>query len=88
MHVQDTPLPAGQGTVGHGPAKPEPKPARRATVAYTVAEVAELLGKHPNTIYGWVRSGVLPAERFGRSIFIPRSALAALAPLTGEVSGR
>ena len=83
MRVQDTPLPAGRGRAGHDPAgepgqAPAPKAAR---VAYTVAEVAELLGKHPNTVYEWVKTGTLRAERIGRSIFIPRSALA---PLTGE----
>jgi excisionase family DNA binding protein len=55
---------------------------KRATtdrrIAFTVAEVAMLLGKHTNTVYGWVRQGVLPSTRLGASIYIPRSALAPL----------
>jgi excisionase family DNA binding protein len=43
-----------------------------------VAEVAALLGKHSNTVYGWVRSGVLPSERIGNTIYIPKWALARL----------
>ena len=41
-------------------------------------EVAALLGKHSNTVYGWVRSGALPSERIGNSIYIPKWALARL----------
>jgi excisionase family DNA binding protein len=43
-----------------------------------VAEVAALLGKHSNTVYGWVRSGALPSERIGNTIYIPKWALARL----------
>jgi excisionase family DNA binding protein len=50
----------------------------RDRIAYTVAEVAGLLGKHPNTVYGWVRTGVLPSERLGGTIYIPKWALARL----------
>jgi excisionase family DNA binding protein len=53
-------------------------------IAYTVAEVAALLHKHPNTIYEWVRKGSLPSERVGGTIFIPKWALARLTtPATG-----
>jgi CRISPR type I-E-associated protein CasB/Cse2 len=56
MHTQGTAVPSGQGTAGFGS-------ARADRIAYTVAEVAALLGKHSNTVYGWVRSGALPSER-------------------------
>jgi excisionase family DNA binding protein len=47
-------------------------------IAYTVAEVAKLLGKHINTIYEWVQRGALPSERIGGTIYIPKWALARL----------
>jgi len=37
-----------------------------------------LLGKHPNTIYGWVEKGELPHQRIGNTIYIPKWALAGL----------
>jgi excisionase family DNA binding protein len=53
-------------------------------IVYTVAEVAALLHKHPNTVYEWVRKGSLPSERVGGTIFIPVWALARLTtPATG-----
>jgi excisionase family DNA binding protein len=56
----------------------------RDRIAYTVAEVATLLRKHPNTVYEWVRKGSLPSERVGGTIFIPTWALARLTtPVTG-----
>ena len=61
------------GTAGFGA-------ARADRIAYTVAEVAALLGKHRNTVYGWVRSGALPSERIGNTIYIPKWALARLRP--------
>jgi excisionase family DNA binding protein len=79
MHAQGTALPARQGTAGQGPAGD----SRR--IAYTVAEVAKLLGKHVNTIYGWVGSGALPSQRIGGTIYIPKWALASLvAPDAGD----
>jgi excisionase family DNA binding protein len=72
MPAQPTALPAGQGITGHGPA---PESGR---IAYTVAEIATLLGKHVNTIYGWVRTGALPSERIGNTIYIPKWALGRL----------
>jgi excisionase family DNA binding protein len=71
MHDKGTALPAGQGTPARGP-------ARRSQVAYSVAEFAELLGKHPNTVYEWIRKGQVPFERIGNSYFIPEHALGCL----------
>jgi len=72
MHAQGTAVPAGQGTAGQNPVEE----SRR--IAYTVAEVAKLLGKHVNTIYVWVGSGALPSQRIGGTIYIPKWALASL----------
>jgi excisionase family DNA binding protein len=71
MHTQGTAVPAEQGTARFSS-------GRADRIAYTVAEVAALLGKHINTIYGWVRSGALPSERIGNTIYIPKWALARL----------
>ena len=71
MHAQGSAVPSGQGTAGFGSASVD-------RIAYTVAEVAALLGKHVNTVYGWVRSGALPSERIGNTIYIPKWALARL----------
>ena len=71
MHTQGTALSAGQGASTHDPSQVD-------RIAYTVAEVAALLGKHSNTVYGWVRSGALPSERIGNTIYIPKLALARL----------
>jgi excisionase family DNA binding protein len=71
MHAQGTALPAEQGVSKRDHAKEGP-------IAYTVAKVARLLGKHPNTIYGWVEKGVLPHQRIGGTIYIPKYALAGL----------
>jgi excisionase family DNA binding protein len=79
MHAQGTALPTEQGTV-----RPAPVGESRR-IAYTVAEVATLLGKHINTIYLWVQQGALPSERIGGTIYIPKWALASLAsPSTGK----
>jgi excisionase family DNA binding protein len=53
-------------------------PGQRSRIAYTVAEVAAMLGKHPNTIYEWVQRGALPAEKLGGTIYVPKWALARL----------
>jgi excisionase family DNA binding protein len=71
MPDQGTALPNGQGTSRRDQAQDEP-------IAYTVAKVARLLGKHPNTIYGWVEKGELPHRRIGGTIYIPKYALAGL----------
>jgi excisionase family DNA binding protein len=63
-------------------AHPDPTSSRptaeRGRIAYTVAEVAAMLGKHPNTIYEWVQRGALPAEKLGGTIYVPKWALARL----------
>ena len=57
----------------------------RGRIAYTVAEVAAMLGKHPNTIYEWVQRGALPGEKFGGTIYVPKWALARLlSPIAHE----
>jgi len=71
MHAQGTALPAGQAVSRRDQAQDEP-------IAYTVAKVARLLGKHPNTIYGWVEKGELPHQRIGGTIYVPKWALARL----------
>jgi len=71
MHAQGTALPAGQGVSRRDQAQDEP-------IAYTVAKVARLLDKHPNTVYEWVAKGVLPHQRIGGTIYIPKWALAGL----------
>ena len=77
MHAQGSALPSGQGASTHDASQVD-------RIAYTVAEVAALLGKHSNTIYGWVHSGALPSERIGNTIYIPKWALARLqAPAPG-----
>jgi excisionase family DNA binding protein len=73
MHAQGTAVPAAQGT-----ARPALAGESRR-IAYTVAEVATMLGKHVNTIYLWVQQGALPSERIGGTIYIPKWALAPLA---------
>jgi excisionase family DNA binding protein len=50
----------------------------RGRIAYTVAEVAAMLGKHPNTVYDWVQRRALPAEKIGGTIYVPKWALARL----------
>jgi excisionase family DNA binding protein len=71
MHAQGTALPTEQGVSRHDQAEEEP-------IAYTVAKFARLLDKHPNTIYDWVAKGVLPHQRIGSTIYIPKWALAGL----------
>jgi excisionase family DNA binding protein len=71
MHAQGTGLPSGQSASTHDASQAD-------RIAYSVAEVAALLGKHINTIYLWVQRGSLPAERIGGTIYIPKWALARL----------
>lgn len=47
----------------------------------TVAEVAEIMRVSTMTVYRLVKSGELPAVRFGRSYRIPESAVAAAVEL-------
>jgi hypothetical protein len=51
MQHDSTSLPAGQAIAAPAPPK--------SPLGYTVAEVAEILGKHPNTIYAWPHDGPL-----------------------------
>ena len=37
-----------------------------ATTYYTIAEAAEMLKLHPQTLRRWIREGRLSAKRFGR----------------------
>lgn len=41
----------------------------------TAQEVADILRVHRNTVYLWVRSGELPAVRYGKLIRIPQDSL-------------
>jgi excisionase family DNA binding protein len=70
MPDQGTALPNGQGVSRRDQAQ-EP-------IAYTVAKFARLLGKHPNTVYEWVKNGKVPHERIGDTIYIPKWALGCL----------
>lgn len=45
---------------------------RRDVVAYTVSEVAALLGVSTDKVYELVRGHVLPHKRLGRRIIVPR----------------
>jgi excisionase family DNA binding protein len=45
---------------------------------YSVAEVAELFGRQPRTVRGWIADGRLPCVRIGRAVFVPEPALRAL----------
>jgi excisionase family DNA binding protein len=73
MQAQGIALPDGQGTATRGR-------KRRSQVAYTVAEFAALLGKHPHTVYEWIRKGQVPCQRIGSTYFIPEHALGRLRP--------
>jgi excisionase family DNA binding protein len=52
---------------------PTPQPR-----TYTVAEVAELFGLHPQSVYAAAARGELPAMRFGRRWVFPREAIDAM----------
>lgn len=53
----------------------------------TVAEVAEMMRVSTMTVYRLVKSGELPAVRFGRSYRIPETAVAAAVELPGVRDG-
>jgi excisionase family DNA binding protein len=42
---------------------------------YTVADIAEMLGKSTKTVYGWIRARKLRAYRFGKDFIITASHL-------------
>jgi excisionase family DNA binding protein len=78
MQAKGTAVPAGQGTS-------ERLQTRRSQLAYTVAEFAELLGKHPHTVYDWIRKGLVAYEQIGSTYFIPEHALGRLrSPASGD----
>lgn len=54
----------------------------------TVAEVADMMRVSSMTVYRLVKSGELPAVRFGRSYRIPESAVAAAVELPNDQSNR
>lgn len=53
----------------------------------TVAEVADMMRVSTMTVYRLVKSGELPAVRFGRSYRIPETAVAAAVELPGADRG-
>jgi excisionase family DNA binding protein len=54
----------------------------------TVAEVAEMMRVSTMTVYRLVKSGELPAVRFGRSYRIPETAVEAAVELPNAQSNR
>ena len=51
-------------------------PARLAADALlSLSEFASLVRRHPRTVRGWLRDGLVPAVRIGRAKFIPASAV-------------
>jgi len=54
----------------------------------TVAEVADLMRVSSMTVYRMVRSGELPAVRFGRSYRIPETAVQAAVELPAARASR
>jgi excisionase family DNA binding protein len=70
MPDQGTALPTGQG--------PSKREQAQEPIAYTVAKFARLLGKHPSTVYEWVKTGKVPHERIGDTIYIPKWTLGCL----------
>jgi excisionase family DNA binding protein len=54
----------------------------------TVAEVADMMRVSTMTVYRLVKSGELPAVRFGRSYRIPETAVAAAVELPTVQSNR
>jgi excisionase family DNA binding protein len=51
---------------------------RRSDVpqVFTIAEVADMFGRKPRTVRGWIADGLLPHLKVGRSVFVPADALA------------
>lgn len=43
----------------------------------TLAEFARLVRRHPRTVRGWVRDGVVPVVRVGRATLVPRAVVTA-----------
>jgi excisionase family DNA binding protein len=56
-----------------------------ATTYYTLAEAAEMLKLHPQTLRRWIREGRLPAKRFGRQFrLMPEDIEQVAQPLTSS----
>lgn len=55
------------------------------TTAYTVEEAAEILHKAKSTIYGYIRSGELRAQKVGHTWYITDKTLTEF--VTGEYTG-
>ena len=68
MQVNGSTLPSEQDSL--------PRPGCR--LGYTPAEVASIFGKHPNTIYVWIKSGVIGSRRINRVHYIPVAEVRAL----------
>ena len=77
MQHKGTALPPGQGSSRRGS-------ARKSRIAYTVTEFAALLGVRPDTVYEWIKKGLVPFERIGHTYFIPEQALGCLRPPTSS----
>lgn len=54
---------------------------------YTVKEVADILGMHPNTIYIHISHGLIKTTRFGRKIVISASEIERLIREGYDTSG-
>lgn len=52
--------------------------AIESRLAYTIDEVAELVGVHRTTVYDWVRDGRLGSVKIGGSRRVPRECVLAL----------
>jgi hypothetical protein len=68
VQVNATTLPSEQD--------PLPRPASR--LGYSPAEVAAIVDKHPNTIYDWLKAGVIKSRRINRAHYIPVAEVHAL----------
>lgn len=55
-----------------------PEPQAKPRLGFTVAEVAEILDLHVNTVRDWIKIGKIEARQFGRAYYVPRAALYAL----------
>lgn len=68
MQLNGSTRPAEQGAL--------PRPASR--LGYSPAEVAAIVGKHQNTIYVWLKAGVLKSRRINQAHYIPVAEVCAL----------
>lgn len=51
---------------------------------YSITEVAQLTGKHYNTIYSWIRKGILPAKKVNGEYLVWRPAFERLVGIQTE----